>query len=164
MAEQSPIGNTQVSEFLRKKRQMSADPKTHRISESSRRGSIQRVTKDDAPPARGLIRKEARSESTGQPVRRLEKRPLGKSGILRTGSDEASDDSKPRVRIITKTLPDGTVVKKRMVRKKVLMKKKLSELTPEEQEKFRLEKEQNEKEEAEKKAEEERVRKEKEIE
>ncbi len=161
MAEQSPIGNKQVSDHLKQKRQMSAtSPKTRRKVVTGR-GAIQRVTKDEAPPARGLIRKEAKSDPTGKPMRRLKKRPPGTPGLKRKVPGQAADASKPEVRIVTKTLPDGTVVKKRMVRKKVLKKKKMKELTPEEQEQLRLETEQREKEEAEKRAEEERIMKEK---
>jgi hypothetical protein len=159
MAEQSPIGTKQTNDFL-KKRQATRP--------TGVRQPIKRVSSSDAPPARGLIRKESSTPVTAKPVggpiqRTKPVPPLVRSGISRLANSNISTDSgdKPKVKIVTKTLPDGRVVKKRMVMKSVVKKQ---ELTPEEEEQLRLEKERKEKEEAEKRAEAERIRKEREAE
>lgn len=160
MAEQSPIGAKQTNDFL--KNRQAARP-------TGVRQPIKRITTSDAPPVRGLIRKETSgpgaAKPTGGPIQRSKPvPPLVRSGIARPvgSTTPTSEGDKPRVKIITKTLPDGTVVKKRLVMKSSIEKK--PELTPEEAEKLRLEKEQKEKEDAEKRAEAERLRKEQEAE
>ncbi len=244
MAEQSPIGAKQVSDYL--KQQRLANNSEPKKKELPVRGAIKRISKDEAPPTRGLVRQEtttAKSGTTSRPVRRVKKRApatkatVGEAGKLKmrapatkvaagdsgklkmrapttkvaaggpgklkkrapitragavetvgagrlvtrvpiqtkdetgriktksgtaTNKEKQTPDDKPKIKIVTKTLPDGRVVKKRVIVKKVLKKKKV--LTPEEQEKLRLEQEQKAKEAAEKKAEEERLRKEKEAE
>jgi len=159
MAERSPVGSSQVNDYL-KKRQA---PRPQ-----GGRQPIRRISSSDAPPARGLIRKESSSTGgmrpPGGPTRRPVSAPAARGGVKRLAKRSEGDEGadKPKVKIITKTLPDGTVVKKRMVLKKKPAEKK--DLTPEEQEQLRLEKERKEKEEAEKRAEEERLRKEREAE
>ncbi len=164
MAEQSPIGTSQVNDYLKSRRQ--ASPNSQRSTGARR--TVKRITSDDAPPARGLIRKKSSSETeskkTGRPAGQLKRKPPAKRRAISRVTESPNtgqDEDKPKVKIVTKTLPDGRVVKKRLV-KKVAKKKK--ELTPEEEEQLRLEKEQREKEEAERKAEEGRLRKEKEAE
>jgi hypothetical protein len=158
MAEQSPTGASQTKQPTTQRR-----PSTGRGSSrpTPKRRTIQRVSLDEAPPARGLIRKEAKEpEATPQtptPKRRLKRKVAAPRGTIArvTKPDPEQESDKPKVKIVTKTLPDGRVVrvKKKMVKKKVLKTKK--ELTPEEIEQQRLEQEQQEKEEAVKKAEEE---------
>ncbi|MBU2512723.1 hypothetical protein KJ966_15405 [bacterium] len=163
MAEKTPIGTSQVNDFLRKRRQVSPNSQ----QSASPRRTIQRISADDAPPARGLIRKVSSSDTERKqperPVGQLKRRVPTKQGVVSQAArpPKTGEDDKDRVKIVTRTLPDGRVVKKRLVKKIV---KKKEELTPEEEEKLRLEKEQLEIEEAEKKAEEERLRKEKEAE
>ena len=156
MAEQSPIGSNQVNDYLKKRQ-------TTRTSGG--RAPIKRVSSKEAPPARGLVRKESSGSArpaVGSLNRGTRTAPPARGGVKRLTRDGAAGEDKPKVKIVTKTLPDGRVVKKKMVMKKKVVKKK--ELTPEEEEKLRLEQEMSEKELAEKRAEEERIRKEKEAE
>ena len=128
------------------------------------RPPVKRVSSSEAPPTRGLIRKESSSSTRpdgGSPNRGARTAPPARGGVKRVTRDGAAE-GKPKVKIVTKTLPDGRVVKKKMVMKKKVVKKK--QLTPEEEEKLRLEQELSEKELAEKRAEEERIRKEREAE
>lgn len=165
MAEQSPIGRPQGNDPLQQRKQVRTRPK----QPSGPRRAIKRITSEDAaPPARGLIRKEkpqAEKAPAGDPSARKVKRrvPVSRTSPTRITkpAEGQAENGKPKVKIVTKTLPDGRVVKKRLV-KKVVKKKK--ELTPEEEEQLRLEEERKAKEEAERKAEEERIRKEKEAE
>lgn len=174
MAEQSSSDSSRTNDNLKQRRQT-----TRRRPDQAQQGrrTVRRITKDDdAPPARGLIRKEPKAEPAQRRPSASQYGSLGgqhseppkrsaapsKRAVKRVAkkAEGESGEEKQKVKIVKRTLPDGRVVKKRVIVKK----RPKKELTPEEEEKLRLEKEQKAKEEAERKAEEERLRKEREAE
>ncbi len=156
---------------------------TLRRKPTPRRGVIQRITKDDAPVERGLVRKAGagapplKSSPPGdaavrprRTIRRVAKddAPPQRGLIKRIGSEDEAPPERGLIRRKSSKDAEGKQPKKRVVKRRVV-KKGGQEVTPEEQENLKLEEDlteeqklQREKEEAEKKAEEERLLKEKE--